>query len=158
MELKYLVKEKKELFVLCKITNNYNLKLYYKKYCLILTKVIHKAKKLYYNNIILRSKNKMKSTWKIINNETRSPHQDMSPTMLKFDDTVIGNQLKIANILNYYFLTVADASMGNINNGISLTTDNPINYLSKYYNKPFPMIQWQYVSTYEMKNIIKSKI
>jgi len=46
MELKYPVK-KEELFVLCKITYNYNLKLYYKKYCLILTKVIHKAKKNY---------------------------------------------------------------------------------------------------------------
>ena len=55
--------------MLCKITNNYNLKLYYKKYCLILTKVICNAKKLHNNNIILKSKNKMKSTWKIINNE-----------------------------------------------------------------------------------------
>jgi len=154
--IKISCKRKKELFVLCKITNNYNLKLYYKKYCLILTKVICKAKKLYYNNIILRSKNKMKSTWKIISNEKRRPHQDTSPTMLKFEDTLIDNQLKIANILNYYFLTVADANMGNINNGINQTTDNPINYLIKYYNKPFPMIQWQYVSTYEIKNIIKS--
>ena len=76
--------------------------------------------------------------------------------MLKFEDTLIDNQLKIANILNYYFLTVADYNMGNINNGVNLTMDNPINYLIKYYNKPFPMIQWQYVSTYEIKNIIKS--
>jgi len=42
--IKISCKRKKELFVLCKITNNYNLKLYYKKYCLILTKVIRKAK------------------------------------------------------------------------------------------------------------------
>ena len=54
--IKTSCKRKKELFVLCKITNNYNLKLYYKKYCLILTKVIRKAKKLYYNNIILDPK------------------------------------------------------------------------------------------------------
>ena len=80
-----------------------------------------------------------------------NPHQDTSPTILKSDDTLIDNQLKISNILNYYFLTGADASMGNINNGVNTTTDNPINYLSKYYNKPFPMIQWQYVSTYEIK-------
>ena len=69
----------------------------------------------------------MKSTWKTINHEKRRPHQDTSPTMLKFEDTLIDNQLKIANILNYYFLTVADANMGNINNGINPTTDNPIN-------------------------------
>jgi len=76
--------------------------------------------------------------------------------MLKFENTLIDNQRKIADIPNYYFLTVADNSMVNINNGINPTKDNPINYLYKYYNKPFPMIQWQYVSTYEIKNIIKS--
>jgi exonuclease III len=64
-------KRKKELFVLCEITNHYKLKLYYRKYCLILTKVIRSAKRMYYNNIILQPKNKMKSTWKIINNESR---------------------------------------------------------------------------------------
>jgi hypothetical protein len=35
----------------------------------------------------------MKSTWKIIDNETRSPHQDTSPTMLNVNDTLIENQL-----------------------------------------------------------------
>ena len=149
--IKISCKRKKELFVLCKITNNYNLKLYYKKYCVILITVIRNAKKLHYNNIILKSKNKMKSTWKIINNEKSRPYQDTSPTMLKFEDTLIDNQRKIADILNYYFLTTADDSKGNVNNGINPTTDNPINYLYKYYNKPFPMIQWQYVSMYEIK-------
>jgi hypothetical protein len=62
-------KRKKELFVLCKIINKDNLKQYYKKHCRILTKTIRSAKKLHYNNIISRSKNRIKSTWKIINNE-----------------------------------------------------------------------------------------
>jgi hypothetical protein len=55
--IKISCKRKKELFGLYKITNNYNVKLYYKKYCLILTNVIRSAKRLYFNNIILRSKN-----------------------------------------------------------------------------------------------------
>jgi len=83
--------------------------------CLILTKVIHNAKKLYYNNIILRSKNKIKSTWKIINSESGITHQDTSIPLLKLDDKLIANQHKIANLLN-----------------------------------------WQYASTYEIRNIIKS--
>jgi hypothetical protein len=43
-------------------------KLYYKKYCKILPKVIKEAKKLYYMEItsITKSKNKMKTTWNII--------------------------------------------------------------------------------------------
>jgi hypothetical protein len=154
--IKVSCKRKKELFVLCKITNNYNLKLYYKKYCLILTKVIRNAKKLYYNNIILRSKNKIKSTWKIINSESGITHQDTSIPLLKLDDKLIANQHKIANLFNSYFLSVADSINGNMNKDINLTMNNPISYLFKYYKKPFAKINWQYASTYEILNIIKS--
>jgi hypothetical protein len=62
-------KKKKELFLLCRHSNDLNLKIYYKRYCAVLSKVILTAKKLHYNKIILSSKNKMKSTWKIINEE-----------------------------------------------------------------------------------------
>ena len=34
--------------------------------------------------------------------------------------------------------------------------DNPISYLSEYYKEPFDKINWQYASTYEIRNIIKS--
>jgi hypothetical protein len=33
---------------------------------------------------------------------------------------------------------------------------NPINYLFKYYSKPFANINWPYASTYEIGKIIKS--
>ena len=33
---------------------------------------------------------------------------------------------------------------------------NPINYLFKCHNKPFPRINWQYASTHEINKIIKS--
>jgi Notch-like protein len=33
---------------------------------------------------------------------------------------------------------------------------NLINYLFKYYNKPFPKLNWQYTSTYVIDKIIKS--
>jgi hypothetical protein len=39
------------------------LKLYYKNYCKILSKVIREAKRLYYKEVITKSKNKMKTTW-----------------------------------------------------------------------------------------------
>ena len=98
----------------------------------------------------------MKTTWKIITSETGVSHQDTASTMLQLDGSVIDNQHKIANIFNHYFLSVADASLGNMNNGVNSTMDNPISYLYKFYNKPFAKINWQYVSTYEIKNIIKS--
>jgi len=37
-------------------------KLYYKHYCKILSKVMKEAKKLYYKEVITKSKNKMKTT------------------------------------------------------------------------------------------------
>jgi hypothetical protein len=150
------LQEKKELFVLCKISNNHYLKLYYKKYCLILTKVICNAKKLHYSNIILRPKNKKKSTWKIINSKRGITHQDTSVPLLELDDKIITNQHKIANLFNNYFLSVADSINVNKNKDINSTTINPINYLFKYYNKPFAKINWRYASTYTINKITKS--
>jgi hypothetical protein len=42
-------------------------KLHYKYYCKILSKVINEVKKLYYKEVITKSKSKMKTTWNIIN-------------------------------------------------------------------------------------------
>jgi len=113
-------------------------------------------KKLYYNNIILQSKNKIKSTWKIINSESGITHQDTSIPLLKLDDKLIANQHKIANLFNSYFLSVADSVNGNMNKDVNLTMNNPISYLFKCYKIPFAKINWQYASTYEIRNIIKS--
>jgi hypothetical protein len=46
-----------------------SLKIYYKQYCRILTRVISAAKRAHYNRMIHKSNNKMKSTWRIINEE-----------------------------------------------------------------------------------------
>ena len=124
--IKISCKWKKELYVLCKIINNYNLKQYYKKYCKILTNVIRKAKNLYYNNIILRSKNKIKTTWKIINSENGKTIQDMTIPQIKLNDKLIHNQNKIANVFNSYFLSVAEANNGIRNGDGNLNVNNPI--------------------------------
>jgi hypothetical protein len=67
--IKISCKKKKELFLLCRHRNDLNLKIYYKRYCTVLSKVSLTTKKQYYNKIIHGSKNKMKTTWKIINEE-----------------------------------------------------------------------------------------
>jgi FtsZ-interacting cell division protein YlmF len=59
--------EEEELFLLYKHSNDLNLKICYKRYCSVLSKVILTEKKSHYNKIILNSKNKIRSTWKIIN-------------------------------------------------------------------------------------------
>jgi hypothetical protein len=69
MESKYHVGERENFIYFT--SNDVSFKLYYNKYCTILTKVIRCAKKLHYNNMILNAKNKMKTTWQIINKEAQ---------------------------------------------------------------------------------------
>ena len=47
-----------------------NLKNYYKQYCRTLASVIKEAKRCMYNNQIINSTNKTKTTWNIIKTET----------------------------------------------------------------------------------------
>lgn len=92
----------------------------------------------------------MKSTWKIINNEKGISHQNISTPLIKLDNKIIANQHKIVNLFNSYFLSVSESIKDNRKYKLNSSTNNPINYLLKHYKKPFPKIDWTYVSTYEM--------
>jgi hypothetical protein len=61
---------KRQLYLLCKDSNDINLIKFYKQYCKILSRVITEAKSAKYNNKIINSTNKMKTTWNIIKSET----------------------------------------------------------------------------------------
>jgi hypothetical protein len=64
-------RHKRELYILSREMKDANQTLYYKQYCKILTKVILRAKKLYYDSKIANSNNKMKTTWEIVKKETK---------------------------------------------------------------------------------------
>ena len=76
-------KRKRELFNLWRQTSDENLKIYYKKYCKILSNVILSAKKLHCNRLILNSNNKMATTWKIINHENGKPSPSTNTVSLR---------------------------------------------------------------------------
>jgi len=61
---------KRELYMMMKDDTEIEHKIYYKRYSKILSTVIKKAKKLYYKEVITKSKNKTKTTWNIIRKET----------------------------------------------------------------------------------------
>ena len=84
--IKVSCKRKKELFILCKLYNNDKLKVYYKKYFSVLSKVISNAKKLHYNKVILGARNKVRATWKIINNEKGITYPEKSVPLIIYDD------------------------------------------------------------------------
>jgi hypothetical protein len=63
-------KHNTEFYLTCRVSHDPKLKLHYKLYCKVLSNVILEAKRNNYNNQILRSNNKIKSTWKIITVES----------------------------------------------------------------------------------------
>lgn len=65
---------KRKLYLTYRNTNNPSLKEHFKKYCRILSKVIETSKKQYYNTLILNSKNRQNTTWKIIKTLTNYPN------------------------------------------------------------------------------------
>jgi exonuclease III len=149
-------KKKKELYSLYRITNNLGFRAYYKQYCVILKKVILNAKKMYYNDIIQKSNNKMKASWNIINNEKGKSKNKSNITQIVDEDIVITNHKQIANFFNNHFLTVA-----NMNNAFNSNGHDQFRHTSTLCSiginhQSYPDIIWHYASTHEIESIIRS--
>ena len=144
----------------CKGSNDTNLKLQYKRYCKTLTDIIKTAKKMYYDELIFKSKNKTKTTWKIIKKEIRNNcHNFLNDIKsLKINNTIPSNPQEIANTFNDHFSTVADTVIGNIKKGDNNSKDNvdPSNYLITNCNNVFSRINWKCAATYEINKLLKS--
>jgi len=83
--------------------------MYYKKYFKILSKVVLAAKRLHFNKIIQNSDNKIKSTWKIINEEKGKFKDSQNMKFLRINNKTIFNQEAMVNTSNNYFLSMADS-------------------------------------------------
>ena len=94
----------------------------------------------------MASKNKVKSTWKIINEEKEKTKSGIDIQSLVINNNVIMKQNKIANIFNYFISIVDIVNSGN-NKSINTSMTNPINYLTNNFRRPFPKISWQFAST-----------
>jgi hypothetical protein len=138
-------KKKRELHLKLRQDNDSNIKLYYKKYCKILVTVIKKAKKRYYDDAILKSKNKIKTTWSSVKKETGNKNHKNEVQLLKINNTIIKDKVHITNTFNEYFSTVAQTIIENIKKD---NNDPTSNIISSFEN-----IKWHYTSTAEIKKI-----
>ena len=109
--------------------NEIELKLYYKYYCKILSKIMKEAKKLYYKEVIIKSKNKTKAAWNIIHKEKGDPTNKNNIKSLRMKDHVVHNQISIADEFNNYFLNIA----GNINNKQSNEKEEDVSPLQSLF-------------------------
>jgi hypothetical protein len=94
--------------------------------------------------MIRRAKNKIKTTWKIINREKGANQQTRLVSSITLEEITISDQSKIANTFNNYFVSAADTINLDKNKGISNCRNNPIDYLHNFYSNPFLKLKWKY--------------
>jgi hypothetical protein len=116
-------------------------------------------KKLHYDKMILNSKNKMETTWKIIKTETSKTNLKLGVQLLKMNNNnnnnTITDNVMIANILNKYSISIADSVINNVKSGNNdhENNTNHIKYLFNSFNHPFPNIHWYYTSTVQKTSL-----
>lgn len=128
---------------------------YYKIYKKIYDKVIKQAKKLDLQSRINVSDNKVKTTWRIINEQTNKIRSvaNNKPMTIKLDDnSIIINQLEIAESFNSYFLDISSQLTKDIVVDYDLISDNlkrtKIDNVNSVYFPP--------ISPLDIINIVKS--
>jgi hypothetical protein len=146
---------KRELYLKAGDSNEMERKLYYRHYCKIVHKVIKEAKKLYYKEIITKSKNKIKTTWNIIHKEISNPTNENNIKSLRINNHTVYNQTSIANEFNSYFLNVAGSTSTKGTNEIEEDA-SPLQYLFAYFNQLSKNMSWTCTSSKEINKIIDS--
>jgi len=84
-------------------SNDPTAKAHYTKYCRILKKVIKEVKKQFYDRIIAKSDNKIKTTWNNIKNETGRMHPIEQVFSSLVNIGTLEDQTTLANTFNNFF-------------------------------------------------------
>jgi trehalose-6-phosphate synthase len=119
-------RHKRELYLLCRNSNDINFKNCYKSYCRILSSVISAAKRLHYDRLIVNSKDKKKTTCKIVKSVTGKRFGNKSLQSVYINYVLTENQQLIADSFQNYFLSTADKTISNTNNNEDIKDNNCI--------------------------------
>jgi hypothetical protein len=136
----------------CEIKNNF------KKYCEVLADVIKLAKKIRYNNVLVNSSNKTKTTWNIINENINKRPQKNDMSFPNVNGTITHSSQVIANTFNTHFLAVTQhIHTENFTNSYSgVSENNPLNHLYNVFKQPIPSIKLEFVSPKEIEDVVSS--
>jgi len=110
------------------------------------------------DELISKSKNKIKTTWANIKKETGNKNHHGTINSLRINDPMVNNSQEIAYAFNDYFSSVADTIINNIRMGKDERKDDisHSSYLINNFNNTFPNINWKQASTHEISKIIES--
>jgi hypothetical protein len=106
--IKISCKRKRSLYTLTKNSNDLKTKAYYMKYCKIPKKVIREAKKQFYDRLIAKCDNKIKTKRNIIKNETVRMHPIEQVTTALVNIGTLKDQTTVANTFNNFFLAASE--------------------------------------------------
>jgi signal recognition particle subunit SEC65 len=99
---------KRKLYLLYRKSYDPKLKIYYKNGCKILSKVTKLAKKMNYNNKLVNSTNKPKTTWSIMKTITNNKKNLNNILMMEIDGKITTHYQTIAEKFNNHYISVAD--------------------------------------------------
>jgi hypothetical protein len=154
LRIKTSCKRKRELFLLIRNSNNPALKQHYKAYCKILVNVIKEAKRMTFNKRILKSNNKSKTTWNIINELLGKQHFIQDIQKLTIEGNHLTNQHDIADAFNKYFSTIIDKTNSDSLENMRHENFSAYSYFDQCVGDSFPPVVFKSFSTQEIVSII----
>ena len=146
---------KRKLFLIYRCSNDSGFKSYYKKYCKVLSSIIIASKKKYYDELILNSNNKTKTTWNIAKTVTNNSRNSNKIVSMNIDNHPNSNPVTIANAFNTYFSSVA-RKLEKLPQNNYLAHKDPLINLNSNFKTPISSLRFNYTTTHEVNSIIYS--
>jgi hypothetical protein len=141
-----------DLYTIVKNARDDRLKPHYKRYCMILMRVIKEAKERYYQKFVSTSENKIQLTWRIINKESGNKQSTDNITELQMGESKLTNAKEVAEESNKYFIIVTEnLEMKNDNKNEAITLLDTLKYGNLRELRPIPATEA------EIKNILMSE-
>uniref|UniRef100_A0A1Y1LAR2 Reverse transcriptase domain-containing protein n=1 Tax=Photinus pyralis TaxID=7054 RepID=A0A1Y1LAR2_PHOPY len=110
-------KNKRWLLEMKKYSTDANFLNYVTRYSIILKHIINVARTSHFHNKILRSSNKVKTTWDVINQQSKQPKPLHENIVLEVEDKTLTFPGDVASAFNNFFTNIA----------VDLTKDIPVN-------------------------------
>ena len=117
---------------------------------------VKEAKRMTYKTRILKSNNKSKTTWNIINELLGKQHSTNEIQKLSIDNNHLTNQYDIADALNNYFASMIDKMNNNKLENMRHKSSSTYSYLDLGNGNHYPLMVFKSFSTQEIMSIIKS--
>jgi hypothetical protein len=152
---------KRELYKELQNNNNNTTRASYNRdYTKLLSMGIRKAKVIEHDRLILNSHKKVKTTWRIITNESGRNKKRSEIQALNVEGKKVTHHQTIAETFNEYFVAIAEnvkrQSENNLIKDDNNSMDNHIHFMEQAFNIPYPSMKCKCTTTKEIEQIIKS--